>query len=111
MDYVVVGAGSLGQSFAALLARAGQRVTLLATPRSEFRLRTSGEIRLYGAVDARVPVGVGGLLAACPNACSGRPVPSSPPAFRRRRATISNVCCGPKRATPPAFLVSQSWLA
>jgi 2-dehydropantoate 2-reductase len=55
-DFVVVGAGSLGQSFAALLSLAGQRVTLLATPRSANRLRASGAIRLSGAADAVVPL-------------------------------------------------------
>jgi ketopantoate reductase len=31
MEYVVVGAGALGQSFTALLAGAGERVTLFST--------------------------------------------------------------------------------
>lgn len=62
MDYVIVGAGSLGQSFAALLARSGQRVTLLATPRTESRLRASGVIRLHGAVEELVQVGPGGVV-------------------------------------------------
>jgi 2-dehydropantoate 2-reductase len=61
-EWVIVGAGSLGQSFAALLAQAGQRVTLLATPRGEGRLRTSGVIRLCGAVEALVPVGPQGVV-------------------------------------------------
>jgi len=59
--YVIVGAGSLGQSFAGLLALAGARVTLLATARSESRLRACGSIRLRGAVDATVPVGADGV--------------------------------------------------
>src|ERR1700682_483874 len=62
-DFVIVGAGSLGQSFGALLARAGERVTLLATPRSASRLRASGAIRLVGAVDAVVAVGAGPAAA------------------------------------------------
>ena len=61
MQYVIVGAGSLGQSFAALLAGAGQHVTLLATPRSAARLRAAGAIRLCGAVETRVPVGTSGV--------------------------------------------------
>ncbi|MDQ6670467.1 MAG: 2-dehydropantoate 2-reductase [Chloroflexota bacterium] len=61
MEYVVVGAGALGQSFAGLLARGGQSVTLLATPRSEERLRASGAIRLRGAVDVAVKVGGSGV--------------------------------------------------
>jgi 2-dehydropantoate 2-reductase len=61
VDYVIVGAGSLGQSFAALLARSGQRVILLATPRSASRLRANGAIRLHGAMDAEVPVGAKGV--------------------------------------------------
>jgi 2-dehydropantoate 2-reductase len=62
--YVIVGAGSLGQSFAALLARLGQRVTLLATPRGESRLRAAGAIRLQGAVEAVVPVGPDGVAVS-----------------------------------------------
>ncbi len=54
--FVIVGAGSLGQSFAALLTRAGEHVTLLATPRSARRLLTNGVIRLEGVVDAVVRV-------------------------------------------------------
>ncbi len=53
---VVVGAGSLGQSFAAMIARSGQPVTLLASPRPNTALQTAGAIRLSGAVDATVPV-------------------------------------------------------
>src|SRR5882724_6084821 len=60
-EFVIVGAGSLGQSFAALLARSGQRVTLLATPRSESRLKASGSIRLHGAIDAIVKIGPDGV--------------------------------------------------
>jgi 2-dehydropantoate 2-reductase len=61
VDYVIVGAGSLGQSFAGLLARAGLHVTLLATPRRESRLHAAGAIRLRGAVDATVRVGAQGV--------------------------------------------------
>ena len=53
--FAVVGAGALGQAFSGLLARAGARVTLLATARSADRLRASGGIRLRGAADAAVP--------------------------------------------------------
>ena len=52
----LVGAGSLGQAFAALLARSGQPVTLLATPGTAGRLRESGAIRLRGVVTLDVPV-------------------------------------------------------
>jgi len=62
MDFVIVGAGALGQSFAALLARSGQRITLLATPRGESRLLASGAIHLRGAVAATVPVGADGVV-------------------------------------------------
>lgn len=51
-----IGAGSLGQSFAALLARSGQPVTLLATPGTAARLLGDRHIRLRGIVDADVPV-------------------------------------------------------
>jgi len=61
MDYVIVGAGALGQSFAGLLARAGERVMVLATARGEGRLRETGAIRLRGAVDVVVKVGPGGV--------------------------------------------------
>ncbi|MBV9547239.1 MAG: 2-dehydropantoate 2-reductase [Chloroflexi bacterium] len=54
--FAIVGAGALGQSFAALLARAGCEVTLLSTERTAERLRAFGEIRLVGAVEARVPL-------------------------------------------------------
>ena len=51
-----VGAGALGQTFAGLLARNGQAVTLLATPRTAARLLEVGAIRLHGVVTAAVPV-------------------------------------------------------
>jgi 2-dehydropantoate 2-reductase len=51
-----VGAGALGQTFAALIAQSGQEVTLLATPRTAAQLREAGKIRLYGAVTAEVPI-------------------------------------------------------
>jgi 2-dehydropantoate 2-reductase len=52
----LVGAGSLGQAFAGLLARSGQLVTLLATPATLGRLRDAGTIRLRGIVTLDVPV-------------------------------------------------------
>jgi 2-dehydropantoate 2-reductase len=52
----IVGAGSLGQAFAALLARSGQLVTLVATPRTAAALRDAGRVRLLGVVEADVPV-------------------------------------------------------
>jgi 2-dehydropantoate 2-reductase len=61
MDFVIVGAGSLGQSFAGLLARGGNAVTLLATPRGAERLRTTGMLRLHGAVDVAIKVGAEGV--------------------------------------------------
>lgn len=51
-----VGAGSLGQSFAGLLAASGQSATLLASPTTADRLLTAGHIRLRGVVDVDVPV-------------------------------------------------------
>ncbi|MBI3455551.1 MAG: ketopantoate reductase family protein [Candidatus Rokubacteria bacterium] len=51
-----VGAGSLGQAFAALLAASGQAATLLATPTTAARLREAGRIRLRGVVTLDVPV-------------------------------------------------------
>jgi 2-dehydropantoate 2-reductase len=66
----IVGAGSLGQTYAGLLAANGQAVTLLATPRTAERLLAAGVIRLRGAVREDVPVapapapaGVVGLTA------------------------------------------------
>lgn len=50
-----VGSGALGQSFAGLLAKSGQCVTLLATPGSAARLLADGRIRLRGVVDVDVP--------------------------------------------------------
>ena len=46
-----VGAGALGQAFAALLARSGQAATLLATPGTAAHLLTAGVIRLRGVVE------------------------------------------------------------
>ncbi|MGI8855075.1 MAG: ketopantoate reductase family protein [Thermomicrobiales bacterium] len=51
-----VGAGALGQSFAGLLAKNGQAVTLLATPRTAAFLLKEGRIRLQGVVDDDIPV-------------------------------------------------------
>ncbi|NDG98817.1 MAG: hypothetical protein EBY11_12885 [Proteobacteria bacterium] len=42
----IVGAGSLGQAYAALLASSGQSVVLLASEASADRLRRAGEVRL-----------------------------------------------------------------
>lgn len=64
-DFVIVGAGSLGQSFAALLALSGEHVTLLATPRSAQRLLASGAITLQGAAHAVVPVRSGCTTGGC----------------------------------------------
>lgn len=50
-----VGAGALGQSFAALLAKSGQAVTLLATPGTAARLLEDGRIRLRGVMEMDVP--------------------------------------------------------
>jgi 2-dehydropantoate 2-reductase len=55
-ELALVGAGSLGQAFAALLARSGQPVCLLATSATLGRLRESGAIRLRGVVTLDVPV-------------------------------------------------------
>ena len=55
-ELALVGAGSLGQAFAGLLARSGQPVTLLATPGTLGRLRNAGTIRLRGVVTVDVPV-------------------------------------------------------
>ena len=53
----VAGAGSLGQSFAGLLALDGRAVTLLATESGTARLLEAGLIRLRGAITADIPVG------------------------------------------------------
>ncbi len=52
----LIGAGSLGQAFAALLARDSQAVTLLATPATASRLMEAGHIRLRGVVTCEAPV-------------------------------------------------------
>ena len=52
----IVGAGALGQAFAAHLAAAGTSVVLLATPRATASLRSTGRIRLCGATELEVPV-------------------------------------------------------
>ncbi|MBV9358652.1 MAG: hypothetical protein JO023_24350 [Chloroflexi bacterium] len=56
MTLAIVGAGSLGQSFAGLLAASGQPVTLLGTPASVDRLGGAGVLRLRGQVSHDVPV-------------------------------------------------------
>jgi 2-dehydropantoate 2-reductase len=63
--FVIVGAGSLGQSFAALLSLAGAQVTLLATPRSADRILANGVITLQGVVDADVPVRSRAAIGGC----------------------------------------------
>ena len=55
----VVGAGSLGQAFAGLLAAQGRSVILLATPSGAARLVEAGAIRLRGAIEADYPVAAG----------------------------------------------------
>lgn len=60
---VIVGAGSLGQTFAAALAQNGHQVTLLATPGSTERLLAAGKIRLIGAMELDVPTGPAGSTA------------------------------------------------
>jgi 2-dehydropantoate 2-reductase len=56
-ELALVGAGSLGQAFAALLARSGQPVTLLATPGTLDRLRGAKTIRVRGVSTLDAPVG------------------------------------------------------
>ncbi len=56
LSLAVVGAGSLGQSFAGLLAASHQRVALLATPTSADRLLAARCLRLRGVVEVEVPV-------------------------------------------------------
>jgi 2-dehydropantoate 2-reductase len=52
----IVGAGSLGQSYAALLARSGQVVTILSTERTAAQLLERQQIQLQDVVDVTVPV-------------------------------------------------------
>ena len=52
----IVGAGALGQTFAASLAATGQPVTLVATPRTADALLSAGTIRIHGAVEVTQPV-------------------------------------------------------
>ncbi len=75
----IVGAGSLGQTVAALLAASGQQVTLLATPATADRLLGAGRIRLHGVDNRDVPasstnapagaVGVTATPSALPERC------------------------------------------
>lgn len=51
-----VGAGSLGQAFAGLIAASGQSVTVLATPTTAARLHEARHIRLRGVVSLEIPV-------------------------------------------------------
>jgi 2-dehydropantoate 2-reductase len=50
----IVGAGALGQTFAASLAASGHEVTLLATARTAEALRAAGAIRVRGAVELTI---------------------------------------------------------
>ena len=59
----LVGAGSLGQAFAALLAQSGQAVTLLATTGTTARLHEAGAIRLRGVVSLEIRVAPAPALA------------------------------------------------
>lgn len=54
--FAIVGAGSLGQAFSALLAANGRVVTLLASTRAAEQLWDAGAVRLRGAVSLDVPV-------------------------------------------------------
>jgi 2-dehydropantoate 2-reductase len=63
MTLAIVGAGSLGQTYAACLAASGQPVTLLASPRTAASLREAGAIRLRGAIELAVAVGKPGAPA------------------------------------------------
>jgi 2-dehydropantoate 2-reductase len=70
---VIVGAGALGQSFAALLVAAGQSVVLFATPRGAERLRAAGRIVLGGAIDLDVKLDQLTLTSSAsevPDACA-----------------------------------------
>ncbi|HEY3060520.1 MAG TPA: 2-dehydropantoate 2-reductase [Chloroflexota bacterium] len=70
----IVGAGALGQAFAAHLALAGSTVTVLATPRSAATLLDAGRIRLRGASELDVPVcsapGQSGAVVVTANAAA-----------------------------------------
>lgn len=58
-SFVVVGAGSIGQTFAACLARSGRPVTLLSTPRTAAQLLAAGVMHLYSAAEFDYPVATG----------------------------------------------------
>jgi 2-dehydropantoate 2-reductase len=88
-EFAIVGAGSLGQSFAALLALAGEGVTLLATPRSAHRLLTSGAIHLRGVVDVAVPLSASTARAASePAHAAGSVVLTASPSDLPRDAVV-----------------------
>lgn len=52
----IIGGGSLGQTYAAFLAKSGRPVTLLTTPRGVARLKEAGSIRIVGGISIEVPV-------------------------------------------------------
>src|SRR5262245_66558701 len=52
----IVGAGALGQAFAAHLCAAGQPVVLVGTERSTRALLEAGCIRVHGATELTIPV-------------------------------------------------------
>jgi len=77
----IVGAGSLGQAFAALLARAGHDVTLVATERTAAALEAAGAIRLTESFEAEVPVVAAGdaAVAGAVAVATARTLPAGGP--------------------------------
>ncbi|MDO8210335.1 ketopantoate reductase family protein [Conexibacter sp. CPCC 206217] len=70
----IVGAGSLGQAFATLLAHAGHDVTLVATPRTAAELSESGRIHLEGSFDLDAAIEPGSLNITTALPADGEPL-------------------------------------
>jgi 2-dehydropantoate 2-reductase len=56
VELAFVGAGALGQAFAALLAASGQPVTILATESRAAQLYNDRYVRLYGVQELAIPI-------------------------------------------------------
>lgn len=110
-SFVIVGAGSLGLSFAGALAAAGQRVTLLGRPTSVAAVLSAGEVQVEGELNCRVPVSA---APARPGVLGALDDPALLPAvdgtlFTTKGPQLGDAVRGVARA--PAMRDSASWVA
>jgi 2-dehydropantoate 2-reductase len=102
---VIVGAGALGQAFAAHLAANGSAPVLFATSRSACALREVGSIRLRGASVLDVPVafppGSPGAVSLCTKA---RDIPPRAGMVFTTKAHQLSAACDTVRSAEPAWV-------